>query len=267
MLLLWTLTAVSVQSFAEQDTGHISADIERGAPPVVQTPGSNSISFEAISRDAVSGTNVPSEDEYTELLSSWRRSLSYFPTASQVDPTASQVDPTPSPVDPIYPAVESNLSAAEPNPFEVDHNPSVIDHNPSVIDSNITSASPNSSLTNQPNPSNQPAPSNDQSATKTVPMSPSTETKEADESCSKETYEKDGPGSKPNIVLVVLDDFGWEDWGFHGYNISLTPTVDHLARKYAVMDQFYTQALCSPSRAAIFTGVSEYDENLSFKLL
>ncbi len=57
----------------------------------------------------------------------------------------------------------------------------------------------------------------------------------------------------PNIVYIVSDDQGWKDVGFHGSDIR-TPNIDALAHGGAQLDQFYTQPMCTPTRAAFMTG-------------
>ncbi|MFN8390727.1 MAG: arylsulfatase [Bdellovibrionota bacterium] len=59
--------------------------------------------------------------------------------------------------------------------------------------------------------------------------------------------------AKPNILYIVSDDLGWKDVGFHGSDIR-TPNLDKLAANGAELNQFYTQPLCTPSRAALMTG-------------
>lgn len=58
---------------------------------------------------------------------------------------------------------------------------------------------------------------------------------------------------KPNIVLFVADDAGWNDVGFHGSKIN-TPNIDKLAETGVELDQFYVYPTCSPSRASLLTG-------------
>ena len=60
--------------------------------------------------------------------------------------------------------------------------------------------------------------------------------------------------SKPNILYIVADDFGYADAGFSGGKIIATPTLDKLAREGAILDAFYVQPVCSPTRAALMTG-------------
>lgn len=58
---------------------------------------------------------------------------------------------------------------------------------------------------------------------------------------------------RPNVVLIVADDMGFGDVGFHGSEIK-TPNIDGLAASGAKLEQFYVQPLCSPTRAALMTG-------------
>jgi arylsulfatase A-like enzyme len=60
--------------------------------------------------------------------------------------------------------------------------------------------------------------------------------------------------ARPHIVHIVADDLGWKDVGFNGCTDIPTPNIDRLAREGAVLTQFYTQPMCTPTRAAIMTG-------------
>ena len=60
----------------------------------------------------------------------------------------------------------------------------------------------------------------------------------------------------PHILMVVLDDLGSHDLGFHGSGI-LTPHLDALAVSdpgSILLDQYYVLPYCSPTRAALLTG-------------
>lgn len=59
---------------------------------------------------------------------------------------------------------------------------------------------------------------------------------------------------KPNIVHIVADDLGWRDVGFNGATDIKTPNLDSLAESGARFTQFYTQSMCTPTRAALMTG-------------
>jgi arylsulfatase A-like enzyme len=58
---------------------------------------------------------------------------------------------------------------------------------------------------------------------------------------------------RPHIVLMVADDLGWGDVGYHGSRIA-TPNVDRLTELGVQLNQFYVQPVCSPTRAALMTG-------------
>ena len=63
------------------------------------------------------------------------------------------------------------------------------------------------------------------------------------------------PPLQPNVVLVVADDLGWGDVGYNGSEIS-TPEIDSLTKEGTKLNHFYTHPVCSPTRAALFTGRS-----------
>lgn len=58
---------------------------------------------------------------------------------------------------------------------------------------------------------------------------------------------------KPNIILIVADDLGWRDVGYHGSEIK-TPVLDKLAKESIQLDRFYVYPTCSPTRACLLTG-------------
>jgi arylsulfatase A-like enzyme len=58
---------------------------------------------------------------------------------------------------------------------------------------------------------------------------------------------------RPNIIVMVADDLGWSDVGFHGGPIE-TPSLDRLAAEGVELSRFYTTPICSPTRAALMTG-------------
>lgn len=60
---------------------------------------------------------------------------------------------------------------------------------------------------------------------------------------------------QPNIVVILADDLGWNDVGYHGSEIR-TPTLDNLASHGVVLEQFHSQPTCTPTRAALMTGKS-----------
>lgn len=59
--------------------------------------------------------------------------------------------------------------------------------------------------------------------------------------------------SKPNVIIIVADDLGWADVGFHGSKIK-TPHLDKFAKEGVVLDRYYVSPICSPTRAGLMTG-------------
>ena len=58
---------------------------------------------------------------------------------------------------------------------------------------------------------------------------------------------------RPNIIIILADDLGWGDVGFHGSDIK-TPNIDGLAKEGVVLNHYYTAPVCSPTRAGLLTG-------------
>ena len=62
---------------------------------------------------------------------------------------------------------------------------------------------------------------------------------------------------KPNIVLILADDLGWADLPLYGNRFHETPALDRLAAAGMRFTQFYSGAVCSPTRANIQSGRHE----------
>jgi N-acetylgalactosamine-6-sulfatase len=64
------------------------------------------------------------------------------------------------------------------------------------------------------------------------------------------------PATRPNIVFIFADDWGWGDLSVHGHPWIKTPHLDRLAREGTNFHQFNVlNPVCSPSRAAALTGM------------
>ena len=63
--------------------------------------------------------------------------------------------------------------------------------------------------------------------------------------------------TKPNIVLVLMDNLGWGELGVYGGGVirgASTPRLDKLAGEGLRLLNFNVEAQCTPSRAALMTG-------------
>ena len=72
---------------------------------------------------------------------------------------------------------------------------------------------------------------------------------------SKQDYPQpvEAPKGAPNVVLILIDDFGFGHPGTFGGPIP-TPALDRLAKQGLRYNTFHTTAICSPTRAALLTG-------------
>lgn len=63
---------------------------------------------------------------------------------------------------------------------------------------------------------------------------------------------------RPNIILIMADDMGYECLGSYGSTSYSTPVLDNLAANGIQFDQCISQPLCTPSRVKIMTGRHNY---------
>ncbi|MEM9674016.1 MAG: sulfatase-like hydrolase/transferase [Bacteroidota bacterium] len=63
---------------------------------------------------------------------------------------------------------------------------------------------------------------------------------------------------KPNVILIMADDMGYECLGTYGSTSYQTPVLDSLAMNGIRFDQCISQPLCTPSRVKIMTGLYNY---------
>ncbi|XP_071964704.1 arylsulfatase J-like [Antedon mediterranea] len=74
------------------------------------------------------------------------------------------------------------------------------------------------------------------------------------------------PVVKPNIVLIVADDYGFHDIGYHGSKIK-TPTLDKLAGEGVKLEKYYVQPICTPTRSQLMTGRYQIHTGLQHKII
>ncbi|MFK7909595.1 MAG: sulfatase [Akkermansiaceae bacterium] len=58
---------------------------------------------------------------------------------------------------------------------------------------------------------------------------------------------------KPNIIVIIIDDMGWADIGYHNPKV-YSPNIDKLAGGAAQFTQHYVMPQCTPTRVALMTG-------------
>ena len=67
--------------------------------------------------------------------------------------------------------------------------------------------------------------------------------------------------SRPNVLLIVVDDLAFNDLGLFGSEIR-TPNIDALAREGVFLTNFHVSPNCSPTRAMLFSGTDSHNAGL-----
>ncbi len=77
--------------------------------------------------------------------------------------------------------------------------------------------------------------------------------------------------TRPNIIVILSDDVGFEEYGMFGIRegASNTPNIDSLSRQGVSFKNTYAQSICVPSRAVLMTGsygvnTGSYDNSLTY---
>jgi len=87
-------------------------------------------------------------------------------------------------------------------------------------------------------------------------------------SCKKDTDKtqntaSDDSSKKPNIIIILTDDLGYQDVGFNGSTDIKTPNIDAIAKNGVKFTNAYvTYPVCGPSRAGLITG--RYQDRFGF---
>src|SRR4051812_50118173 len=69
------------------------------------------------------------------------------------------------------------------------------------------------------------------------------------------------PEGAPNVVVVLLDDVGYAQFGCYGSDIS-TPTFDRLGADGLRYSNFHTTAVCSPPPACLLSGREHHNNGM-----
>src|SRR5712671_7878164 len=77
------------------------------------------------------------------------------------------------------------------------------------------------------------------------------------------TLAADKKADRPNVVVILIDDMGFSDLQCYGGDVP-TPNINKLAREGVRFTQFYNTARCSPSRAALLTGLYPHEAGMGF---
>ncbi len=72
---------------------------------------------------------------------------------------------------------------------------------------------------------------------------------------------------KPNIILIMADDLGYETIGAYGSKMYQTPNLDNFAKEGMMFSQCYSMPLCTPSRVQLMTGKYNFRNYIGFGLL
>ena len=72
--------------------------------------------------------------------------------------------------------------------------------------------------------------------------------------------------ARPNIILILIDDFGYENVTANGGESYKTPIMDQLAAKGVRFEECHVQPLCTPTRVELMTGMSNRRNYTNFKV-
>ena len=72
---------------------------------------------------------------------------------------------------------------------------------------------------------------------------------------------------KPNIILILSDDLGYETLGCYGGTSYKTPVLDNLATTGAMFNNAHVQPLCTPTRVQLMSGKYNFRNYIGFGLM
>lgn len=71
------------------------------------------------------------------------------------------------------------------------------------------------------------------------------------------------PDTRPNVILIMVDDMGYSDLGIYGSEIA-TPNLDKLATQGLRLREFYNNSICAPTRASLLTGQYQHKAGIGY---
>lgn len=74
---------------------------------------------------------------------------------------------------------------------------------------------------------------------------------------SEKKVESADEGERPNVLLIVVDDLGFNDLGINGSEIQ-TPNIDQLIRDGISFTNFHVSPTCSPTRSMLLSGTDNH---------
>ncbi|XP_033124052.1 arylsulfatase J-like [Anneissia japonica] len=77
---------------------------------------------------------------------------------------------------------------------------------------------------------------------------------------------KRSKGSQPNVLVILSDDHGYRDVGYHGALFD-TPVIDKLAAEGVKLENYYVQPICSPTRSVLMSGRYQIHTGLQHAVL
>ena len=63
------------------------------------------------------------------------------------------------------------------------------------------------------------------------------------------------PQSKPNVIIILVDDQGYGDFSCHGNPVLKTPNIDKIAAEGVSFEDFHVAPVCTPTRSQLMTGM------------
>ncbi|XP_033642366.1 arylsulfatase B-like [Asterias rubens] len=72
--------------------------------------------------------------------------------------------------------------------------------------------------------------------------------------------------SRPNVIFVLADDYGFHDIGYHGSRIK-TPWLDKLAAGGVKLENYYVQPICTPTRSQLMSGRYQIHTGLEHSII